>query len=97
MKLNLIQVKKVAKLANLQISEDEVEKYAHQLSEILEYIKLLEKADTSAVEPTFNVTGSLNHMSSDTVIDSLTADEAIQNAKNKKNGYFVTKGVFENE
>lgn len=96
MQLKPDQVKKVAKLANLQILE-EVEKYAHQLSEILDYIDLLEKVDTKNVDPTFNVTGVFNHMSSDTVLESLTDREALQNVKSKKNGYFVTKGVFNNE
>ena len=97
MQLNADQVKKVAKLANLQILEEEVEKYAHQLSEILDYIDLLEKVDTKNVDPTFNVTGVFNHMSSDTVLESLTDRETLQNVKSKKNGYFVTKGVFNNE
>ena len=97
MHLKSDQVKKVAKLANLQISEQEVEKYEKQLSQILDYIDLLEKVDTKDIKPTFNVTGVFNHMSSDTVLESLTADEAMQNAKNKRNGYFVTKGVFDNE
>lgn len=97
MKLTKEQVKKVAVLANLPISEDEEETYAEQLSEILEYVELLEKVDTSKVEPTFNVTGMQNVMREDVASESLSQEEALKNASNSKSGFFVTKGVFNEE
>ncbi len=59
-KLTDEQVKHVAKLANLPITDDEVKKYGEQLSVILEYVDQLDKVDTSGVEPTFNVSGQSN-------------------------------------
>lgn len=97
MKLTPDQVKKVAKLANLPISEDEVGKYADQLSDILDYIDKLDQADTSGIEPTFNVTGLSDVFRSDEARGGLSQEEALQNAPQKKNGMFVTKGVFEEE
>lgn len=97
MKLTLDQVKKVAKLANLPITDEEAEKYSDQLSDILSYIDKLNQADTRGVEPTFNVTGSSNIMSDDIPTLSLSQEEALSNASLKRNGYFATKGVFENE
>lgn len=97
MKLTKDQVKKVAKLANLPLTSDEEEKYSAQLSKILDYIEQLNKVDTSDVEPTFNVTGLSNVMSEDYVSKALTQDEALANVSEKQKGFFVTKGVFDNE
>lgn len=92
-----INVKHVAKLANLPLSSDEEEKYSEQLSEILEYVDQLNEVDTSSVEPTYNVTGLNNVTREDAPIPSLTQEEVLSNASQKKNGFFVTKGIFDNE
>lgn len=97
MKLKKQQIHHVAKLANLPISEKEEELYSEQLSAILEYVDKLEKVDTSDVEPTFNVTGLENVMREDQTSVSLSQDETLSNAPSQKQGYFVTKGVFEGE
>lgn len=95
MKLTADQVKKVAKLANLPLAPEEEGKYSEQLSAILEYVNQLNKVDTTNIEPTFNVTGQSNVMSEDETVPSLSQDEALQNAPKKENGFFVTKGVFD--
>lgn len=95
MKLNKDQVKKVAKLANLPIPEEEEEKYSRQLSKILEYIEQLNRADTSKVEPSFNITGIDSVSRDDSEENCLSQEEALNNAPDSKNGMFVTKGVFE--
>lgn len=95
MKLTAVQVKKVAKLANLPLSEEEIEKSSEQLSKILDYIDQLSNMDTRGVEPTFNATGLSNVMSEDSPKVSLSQDEALQNASVKKDGLFVARGVFE--
>jgi aspartyl-tRNA(Asn)/glutamyl-tRNA(Gln) amidotransferase subunit C len=97
MKLTTDQVKYVAKLANLPISEKEEKLYAEQLSKILDYVDQLNSVDTSKVEPTFNVTGKSSVWREDEVGESLTQTEALKNAPKAKNGFFVAKGVFESE
>jgi aspartyl-tRNA(Asn)/glutamyl-tRNA(Gln) amidotransferase subunit C len=97
MKLNNDQVKKVAKLANLPITEEETEKYSQQLSAILDYIDQLDKAPTQDVIPTYNVSGQINVIAPDVVRESLTQEESLQNATQKKDGFFITKGVFSDE
>lgn len=97
MKLTKDQVKHVAKLANLPLSEQEEEKYSEQLSKILEYIEQLNRADTSKVDPVFNVSGQTNIMSEDKIGECLTQEEALANAPKKQDGFFVTKGVFNDE
>jgi aspartyl-tRNA(Asn)/glutamyl-tRNA(Gln) amidotransferase subunit C len=95
MKLSADTVKKVAQLANLTLTSTDESRYADQLSKILDYIDQLDKAKTEGVEPTYNVTGNTNVTRPDEMRTSLTQDQALQNAVTKNNGYFVTKGVFE--
>lgn len=95
MRLTKDQVKHVAKLANLPLTAEEEEKYSGQLSKILDYVDQLNRVDTSNVEPTFNVTGQSNVMREDETTASLSQEETLLNAPKKQNGFFVTKGVFE--
>lgn len=91
------QVKKVAKLANLNLTPEEGERYAEQLSKILDYIGQLNQINTANIEPTFNVTGLNNVMSKDEPRPGLSQEEALSNAPKKKDNMFITKGVFEEE
>lgn len=95
MKLTSDQVKHAAKLANLSLSSEEDEKYSAQLSKILAYIDKLNQVDTLNVEPTFNVTPNQNIMGEDQTEMSLSQEDATDNGSNTKEGFFVTKGVFE--
>src|SRR5687767_1270416 len=97
MQLTSDQVKKVAKLANLPISNGEENLYAEQLSKILDYIEDLNKADTSNIDPTYNVTGKINIQREDQIESSLSQEAATKNALVKDKGLYVTKGVFEEE
>ena len=97
MKLTSAQVKHVAKLANLPLTEKEEEIYTEQLSKILGYIEQLNEVNTDGVEPIFNITPTSNVTSPDEVLESLPQDGATKNAKNTKDGFFVTKGVFQSE
>ncbi|MDD2823072.1 MAG: Asp-tRNA(Asn)/Glu-tRNA(Gln) amidotransferase subunit GatC [Candidatus Daviesbacteria bacterium] len=97
MKLSQDQVKKVANLANLTLTSEEEDKYADQLSDVLSYIDQLNLVDTKSAEPTFNVTDLSNVLADDEITPSLEQDAVLQNASAKKDGFFVTKGVFENE
>lgn len=92
-----INVKHVEKLANLPLTSDEEEKYSEQLSKILDYIDKLNSVDTSAVEPIYNVSGLENVMAEDEASESLSQDNAIKNSSKKKDGFIVTKGVFDIE
>ena len=74
-----IDVKKVAKLANLPLSDSEEEKYSQQLSKILGYMDQLDQANTDYVRPIYNVSGKSNAIRTDVIIDSLTQEEAIKN------------------
>ncbi len=96
-KLTDEQVKHVAKLANLPITDAEVKKYGEQLSVILEYIEQLEKVDTTGVTPTFNVSGQVNVYQADEPVAGISQKDALQNVTDKKNGMFVVKRVVGGE
>lgn len=85
----------IAKLAKLQLSEDEIETFRKQLSEVLEYIKKLNEVDTSGIDPTNQVTGLRDVFRKDRVEEPLPQEKALTNAKKTQNGYFMTKAIFE--
>ena len=90
-----IDITHVAKLANLPLSAKEAKIFEEQITKILGYIEEIEKVDTASVEPTYNVSSNTNITRPDKSSTSLTQEEALQNDPNYENGFFVTKGVFE--
>jgi len=61
------QVKHIAKLARISLTEAEVKKFSAQLSGILDYVAILNEIDTQNVEPTSQVTGLENVMREDEI------------------------------
>ena len=59
-KLTREDILKLARLARLDVTDDEVEEYSRELTEILNYVEKLESADISGLEPTNQVTGLTN-------------------------------------
>jgi aspartyl-tRNA(Asn)/glutamyl-tRNA(Gln) amidotransferase subunit C len=62
-------VLKLARLARLTITDEEIEKYRKELSEILQYVDQLGQADVAGLKPTSQVTGLKNVMREDEVLD----------------------------
>jgi len=89
-----IDVKHVAKLANLPLSGDEEEKFERQLASIIEYVEKLNETDVGNVEETSQITGLENVTREDHPKPSLSQDEALSNAKSKHNGLFKVKKVL---
>jgi len=87
------EVKKIADLANLDIS-GEVDRLSSLLSDTLGYIQTLKELDTTNVEETFQVTGLTSVFQDDSEVDSLTKEEALSNASDSFKGLFSTKPVF---
>ncbi|MBI4096972.1 MAG: Asp-tRNA(Asn)/Glu-tRNA(Gln) amidotransferase subunit GatC [Candidatus Levybacteria bacterium] len=89
-----VNVPHVAKLANLNLKENETAKLEKQLSAVLDYIKKLSEVDTKNIEPTSQVTGLENVTREDTVSPSLPQEKVLSSAKTKHNGFFVVKGIL---
>lgn len=94
-KLTTEEVRHTAKLAQLTLTDLEIEKFTTQLSEVLDYIGKLNEVETTGVEPTSQVTGLENVFREDKTKPCLSQEEALSGAKDKEDGYFKTKAVFE--
>jgi aspartyl-tRNA(Asn)/glutamyl-tRNA(Gln) amidotransferase subunit C len=72
-------VLKLARLARLTITEEEIEKYRAELSEILGYVEQLSQVDVTGLQPTTQVTGLTNVMRDDVVEDyGATPDDLLR-------------------
>ena len=74
------EVEAVAALANLELTDSEIELFAKQLGDILEYATQVQKIDTAGVPPTASVVTRHSADRADLVAPSLDRDEALANA-----------------
>lgn len=90
-----INIKHIAKLANLEITPQEESKFEKQITDILEYVEKINTADVKDVEPTSQVTGLENITRPDETSPSLSQEDALSGTKNLHNGMFKVKAVLE--
>lgn len=94
-KLSREDILKLARLARLRLSDDEVLKYQAELSEIIDYVALLDNADTAGLNPTYQVTSLTNVTRADAVIDyGATPEELLKNAPDTKNGLIKVRRMI---
>ncbi|HSX09733.1 MAG TPA: Asp-tRNA(Asn)/Glu-tRNA(Gln) amidotransferase subunit GatC [Candidatus Saccharimonadales bacterium] len=93
MKLN---IKHVAKLANLPITPEEEKTLETQLTETLNYVEMLSEIDTKDIQPTAHVTGLENVTRDDQTMPSLTQSQALSNSNKTHNGLFIVDAILEN-
>jgi len=89
------EVKHIADLAKLGLSDKDISLFAEQLSAILEYAAILEQLDTSAISPTATVVPLRNIMRADEAGPSLTQNDALANAPRAADGYFQVRAILE--
>jgi aspartyl-tRNA(Asn)/glutamyl-tRNA(Gln) amidotransferase subunit C len=94
MPLTIEEVKHVAHLARLRLSEEELNKLQIDLSHILDYIDMLKEVDVSDVAPTAQVTDLANVMRDDDVRPSLPREDVLANAPDQRDGMFRVKEIF---
>lgn len=97
MALTLAETEHVARLARLRLSGEELEKMRAQLSNILEYIEMLQDLDVSDIPPTAQVTDLVNVLRPDQVTPSLDRADALLNAPAQAEGMFRVNAIFEEE
>lgn len=88
------EVKKIAKLCKLTLTEKEMEKLSKMLSETLDYINVLDELDVTNTSETFQVTG-LTNVFQDGFSNTLSKEDALANAKEVIKGLFATEAVFD--
>lgn len=91
------EAKKIGTLANLHVSSEEIERFTPQLIETLSSVEVLNTLSTEKTEGTFQVNGLFNIFREDNVSPSFSQEEALSNAKNRHNGFFVVPYVFQDE
>ncbi|MFA5925586.1 MAG: Asp-tRNA(Asn)/Glu-tRNA(Gln) amidotransferase subunit GatC [Parcubacteria group bacterium] len=90
------EVKKIANLARIEISEQEAEKYSTELSDILGFVEKLNEMDTEGIEPIAHITGAKNMAREDKIIEysEETKSGVINNFPEKKDRFDKVKAVF---
>lgn len=86
--IEIKDVEHVAKLARLELTEDEKQKFAGQLSSILQYAQEMNAVDTEGVEPMSHAIHFVNVMREDEVKYEQTKEELMKNAPLKEDGFF---------
>ena len=89
------QVEHVAQLARLVLSPEEKRRFTEQLNAILSYMEQLNEVPTDSVEPTAHVLDLVNVWRDDTVRQTLRADEALANAPETAQHFFVVPRIVE--
>lgn len=88
------EVRKVALLARIAISDEEVEKFRTELSTILDYVDELKAVHVEGVEEITQVTGLVNVQREDKVIESEHKAEILVQAPEIKDGYYKVKAIL---
>lgn len=89
-------VNHIARLAKIPVTEKEKESLAEGFNKTLAVVDELFKVDIKDVEPTHQVTGLENVLRDDAVDEKkmFSQEQALSNAKNKHNGYFVVNQIL---
>lgn len=87
------EVRHVATLARLALSDEEMEMFREQLGEILAYVDRLQEVDVEGVEPYVTAAGTDNVFRQDSVAPSLPREDALGNAPREEDGGFSVPKV----
>jgi aspartyl-tRNA(Asn)/glutamyl-tRNA(Gln) amidotransferase subunit C len=94
MAITIQDVEHIAKLAKLEFTDAEKEKFTHQMNQILEYMEKLNSLDTSAVEPLSHVIKLSNVFRTDEVKPGVLTEDALKNAPAKNEQFFKVPKVI---
>ncbi|MBI4096687.1 MAG: Asp-tRNA(Asn)/Glu-tRNA(Gln) amidotransferase subunit GatC [Candidatus Levybacteria bacterium] len=94
---NRDHVRKIKKLADLNILEENLDKYVAPLNKIMSYVNKINEKYTENIDPTSQITGLENIMREDEASSSLSQEEALSNTKSQQNGLFKVKAILDEE
>ena len=94
MALTKEQARKLALLARLELSDDEVETLTPQIESILGFVAKLSELDTSNVEPMTTALDVNNRWRADDIVESLSNEKALQNAPARDESCFLVPAVL---
>ena len=94
-KLTREDVLKLARLSRLKLTDAEVDEFREEMSAILGYVEMLDKADVAGLKPTYQVTGLSNVTRADEVATYAAAPDDLQkNLPARKKGYIKVKRML---
>jgi len=94
-KLTRDDVLKLARLSRLKLTEEEIEKFQGEISDILGYVEMLNKVDADNLRPTYQVTGLTNVTRPDEIVDyGVTPAELLKNVPEKEDNYIKVKRMI---
>lgn len=97
MRLDPAIVDQVARLARLELTPDERDRFRHQLTSILEYCTTLNELSSEHVEPTSHVVAVTNVTREDVPAAPLSREAVLASAPEQEEGYFKVPPVIEAE
>ena len=95
MSVSTEQVCHIAKLARIAMSDEEIERLAPELNNILGWVEQLGEVDTEGVEPLTAVIDQKLRLRDDVVTDGNIRDEVLANAPEAQHGFFAVPKVIE--
>ena len=96
-KIGEAQVRHVAKLARLDLTDEEVARFSTQLSAILDYMEKLNELDTDSVEPLAHCLPIHNIFREDVVTESLDTELALENAPQHFENFFKVPKILDDD
>ena len=82
------EIRHIAKLANLNLTEEEIKKYSKDLTDILEMANLVNNVNTDNVDETIGINGLYNVFRKDEIKQNNNRDELLANAPSQDEGMF---------
>jgi len=80
-------VRKVAKLARLELTNKELDKFSKDMEDITKAFSVIKKVKTDGVEPTFQPVERKNVLRDDVIEESISRDVLLKNLKNQEKGF----------
>jgi len=96
-KIDIEQVRQVAKLSRLDLNENEISQFSVQLSAILEYVEKINQLDTSNAQPLAHCLPINNCLRADEIKPSLGTEKTLSNAPDKDERFFIVPKILEGE
>ncbi|HNO77844.1 MAG TPA: Asp-tRNA(Asn)/Glu-tRNA(Gln) amidotransferase subunit GatC [Phycisphaerae bacterium] len=91
------EVRHIAMLGRLQLSDDEIAMMTEELSAIVGYVDQLSEVDVEGVEPTAHAVNVQNVFRDDVVRDSIGPDKALANAPQREDSFFRVPKVLDQD
>jgi aspartyl-tRNA(Asn)/glutamyl-tRNA(Gln) amidotransferase subunit C len=88
-------VRKIAHLARLELTEDEVDLYQKRLTAVLDYVATLDELDLEGIPPTTHAVAQVNILRDDKISSTMSQAQALANAAQTQDGQFAIQAVLE--